>query len=80
MDESQEQSEARDFGEILNQRVQGHLPLVVGGHAVNIWALIYKERIHSELVRENLLPLTSKDLDLYGVRELLEELNSAAHL
>jgi len=74
--DSSQQSEARDFGEILSQPIHGHQPLVVGGQAINIWAHVYKGRIQSKLEQENLLPLTSKDLDLYGTRELLEELKT----
>lgn len=74
--DSYQQSEARDFGEILSQSIHGSQPLVVGGHAINIWAQVYKERIQSELEHAELLPLTSKDLDLYGTRELLEQLRA----
>jgi hypothetical protein len=42
----------------------------VGGHAVNLWAFVYREKIGSSL--DQWLPLTSKDLDLVGTNALLE--------
>jgi hypothetical protein len=63
-------SEVHDFREILSSPIDGELPLLVGGHAVNLWALIYRMRIGSAL--DQWLPLTSKDLDLFGSLALLE--------
>jgi hypothetical protein len=63
-------SEVHDFREILSTPVDGQLPLLVGGHAVNLWALIYQKRIGREM--DKWLPLTSKDLDLFGTLALLE--------
>ncbi len=63
-------SEVHDFREILSTPVDGQLPLLVGGHAVNLWALIYQKRIGEEM--DKWLPLTSKDLDLFGTLELLD--------
>ena len=71
MGEDREQSEVSDFGEILNGTPDDS-PLLVGGHAVNVWALLYHRHIDAELKCQRLLPLTSKDLDLYGDGELLE--------
>jgi hypothetical protein len=65
-------SEVHDFREILSHEVDGELPLLVGGHAVNLWAFVYREKIGSSL--EQWLPLTSKDLDLVGTNALLESL------
>ena len=33
-------TEVHDFREILSSATDGELPLLVGGHAVNLWALI----------------------------------------
>ena len=62
-------SEVHDFREILSNPVEGQLPLLVGGHAVNLWALSYQKRIGREMDRW--LPLTSKDLDLFGTLAVL---------
>lgn len=65
-------SEVHDFKGILSNSIDGCLPLLVGGHAVNLWALIYLEHIGTDLDRW--LPLTSKDLDLFGRIALLDEM------
>jgi hypothetical protein len=67
-----EPTEVRDFGLVLGTPMNGERPLLVGGHAVNLWAWAYHDRIGDDLNRW--LPLTSKDLDLYGTLALLEEL------
>ena len=72
MREGDEPTEVQDFGLLLNTPVDGTLPLLVGGHAVNLWAWFYRDRIGKDL--DQWLPLTSKDLDLVGTVALLEEL------
>ncbi len=65
-------TEVQDFGLILSTSVDGEFPLLVGGHAVNLWAWFYRGRIGKAL--DQWLPLTSKDLDLVGTIALLAEL------
>ncbi|MDD2765793.1 MAG: hypothetical protein PHE83_17665 [Opitutaceae bacterium] len=43
--------------------------VLVGGHAVNVWALTYKDRIGAAL--HPLLPLTSGDMDVFATRNAL---------
>jgi hypothetical protein len=72
MRDGDEPTEVRDFSKILSARFDGELPLLVGGHAVNLWAWVYRERIGEAL--NQWLPLTSKDLDLVGTVAMLDEL------
>jgi len=65
-------TELADFREILSSRFEDEYPLLVGGHAVNLWASFYSASIGSRLAKW--LPLTSKDLDLFGTVSLLEAL------
>ena len=48
--------------------------LLVGGHAVNVWALNYYGRVRSEIVLHE--PLTSSDMDIYATRNALVWLHS----
>lgn len=72
MKEGDESTEVRDFGLVLGTAVEGELPLLVGGHAVNLWAWFFRSRIGKAL--DQWLPLTSKDLDLVGTVALLDDL------
>jgi len=63
-----------DFGKIVGTSIEGKQPLIVGGHAVNAWAMFFLPRIASELLQFQ--PFTSKDLDLFGTRSLLDALHS----
>ncbi len=63
-------SEVSDFKEVLSTPTDGQLPLLVGGHAVNLWAIVYHESVGHGL--DKWLPLTSKDLDLVGTADLLD--------
>lgn len=69
-DSPADSSEVGDFKEILSMPLDGQLPLLVGGHAVNLWAIVYQERIGRGL--DKWLPLISKDLDLVGTVDLLD--------
>ena len=42
---------------------------MVGGHAVHLWAFAFEDRLGDALT--HWVPLTSKDLDLYGTQALL---------
>jgi len=61
-----------DFSGVASTRINGEQPVVVGGQAVNIWALFYLPRIETELRPH--APFVSKDLDLYGSRQVIEGL------
>jgi hypothetical protein len=65
-------TEVAEFRERLGTSIDGDLPLVVGGHAVSLWALVYRDRLGSKL--DEFFPLLSKDLDLLGDGRMLEEL------
>lgn len=62
-----------DFADILLPPDGSEPPVIVGGHAVNLWSLYFLSKGMDELSK--FLPFTSKDLDLVGNRELLERLH-----
>lgn len=49
--------------------------ILVGGHAVNVWALSYRDRLGDVLAP--LLPFTSGDMDVYATRNALMGLHEA---
>jgi len=67
------ETDIADFADILAPREDCDPPVVVGGHAVNMWSHYYMLKGVSELFRY--LPFTSKDLDLVGTTGLLERLH-----
>jgi hypothetical protein len=73
MTSSQLEFQVSDFESILCQEP---LPLLVGGQAVNLWAMVYAR--NSEVLRR-LEPFLSRDCDLYGDRDTLMRLGQATH-
>ena len=67
------ETDISDFADILVSGDDCDAPVVVGGHAVNMWSHYYMHKGMSELCRY--LPFTSKDLDLVGTAGLLERLH-----
>ena len=61
-----------DVADVASVKTGDQLPLVVGGQAVNIWASVYSARIGLPL--QSYAPFTTKDLDLWGPRKILESL------
>jgi len=65
-----EQRPVEDFNEIFAAFMQSEDPiLLVGGHAVNVWALSYHDRATAEIAPHE--PLTSSDMDIYATRNAL---------
>jgi hypothetical protein len=62
-----------DFADILSPPDGSEPPVIVGGHAVNLWAMYFLSTGVDELSKH--LPFTSKDLDLVGTWDLLERLH-----
>jgi hypothetical protein len=61
-----------DVADVVSVKTDDQLPMVVGGHAVNIWALAYSARLGFQLAPY--APFTTKDLDLWGPKEILDNL------
>jgi len=72
MPEIRPQTSFPDIADVVSVRTKGELPVVVGGHAVNIWALVYSSRVAAKL--QSYAPFVSKDLDLWGPKEILDSL------
>jgi len=72
MPENHPQTSFPDVADVVSLRTKGELPVIVGGHAVNIWALAYASRTGAQL--SPYAPFTSKDLDLWGPMEILDGL------
>lgn len=65
-----------DFEAVFRAISQQKEPVIlVGGHAVNVWALSYRDRIGDLL--EPLVPFTSADMDVYATRNALMGLHEA---
>jgi len=62
-----------DVADIVSVKTDNQLPLVVGGHAVNIWAVAYLPRLGFQL--RSFAPFTTKDLDLWGPKKILDSLS-----
>ncbi len=62
-----------DVADIVSVKTDNRLPTVVGGHAVNIWALAYLPRLDLQL--RPFAPFTTKDLDLWGPKKILDSLS-----
>ena len=62
-----------DYGDILLPTDGSEPPVIVGGHAVNLWSMYFLATGVAGL--EHFLPFTSKDLDLVGTMDLLNRLH-----
>jgi hypothetical protein len=68
-------TEISDFADILMTQDGFDPPVVVGGHAVNLWSHYFLAGGVKELAK--FLPFTSTDLDLVGAGGLLERLHNS---
>ena len=66
-------SHLSDYADILQPSDGSEPPVIVAGHAVNLWSLYFHSKGVDGL--SHFLPFTSKDLDLVGTMELLERLH-----
>lgn len=67
------ETEVADFAEVLLPSDGSEPPVIVGGHAVNLWAIYFLSKGFVDLAKY--LPFTSKDLDLVGSWDLLDRLH-----
>lgn len=63
-----------DFAAFVRPTEGEEPPIIVGGHAVNLWSEYFLARHVQELL--GFLPFTSKDLDLVGTVGLLDRLHA----
>lgn len=61
-----------EIADIVSTRTNGELPLIVGGQAVNIWALAYQHRAINQF--KVYAPFLTKDVDLCGPKQILNDL------
>jgi hypothetical protein len=73
MTEFQSLFRVSDFEQVLCQEP---LPLLVGGQAVNLWAMVY---VRDSQVLARLEPFLSRDCDLYGDADTLLRLGALTH-
>lgn len=73
MNPAQPVTEVRDFADVLAPQEDLEPPVVVGGHAVNLWASYFLAAGDDSLA--TYLPFTSKDLDFVGSVGQLEALH-----
>ena len=66
-------TEVADFADVLLPHDDLGSPVVVGGHAVNLWASYFLAG--GDVALAEFLPFTSKDLDFVGTVEQLEALH-----
>lgn len=65
-------TEVSGFADVLLPADGSDLPVIVGGHAVNLWSTYFLSKGAGRLV--GFVPFMSKDLDLVGTMELLDRL------
>ncbi len=70
--EDGEASRIEEFAAVLAPADGSDKPILVGGHATNLWSQHFLLRGNKELTA--FMPFTSKDLDLVGTGELLQRL------
>jgi hypothetical protein len=66
-------TEVGDFADVLAPQGELEPPVVVGGHAVNLWSSYFLSGGDTSLAKY--LPFTSKDLDFVGTVDQLEALH-----
>jgi hypothetical protein len=67
----------QEYSDILSDDALGELPLIVGGQAVNLWALIYEK---SERMLAAHRPFTSVDCDVVANQDWVRDAAAKHHL